>query len=309
MTARIEWPTVLVAVTIYGGFGLLTWRHTALIWPLVLLPGAYLVAWQGSLQHEVVHGHPTPWPWLNELMVLPSLWLWLPFRVYRTAHLAHHTDDQLTDPRCDPESFYLTRDAWQRRGRVARGLTETLNTTLGRLILGPPMVVFRLAADTFKALRLGRVPVRAWLLHGLGVLLVLGWVIAVCEIPLTEYLLLYVWPGISLTLMRSFAEHEARPAASERTLAVETHPLLALLYLNNNLHPAHHSQPGRAWYRLPAAWADQRAQSRVIVGYGSLLAQHLLTPRIDAIWPLERRDGPNPNEPPDQRHLHATRGR
>ena len=39
----------------------------------------------------------------------------------------------------------------------------------------------------------------------------------------------------------------------------ETHPLLSLLFLNNNLHPAHHAEPGLAWYRLPRAWAARRS--------------------------------------------------
>ena len=26
----------------------------------------------GALQHEVVHGHPTPWNWVNEALVFPS---------------------------------------------------------------------------------------------------------------------------------------------------------------------------------------------------------------------------------------------
>ena len=43
----------------------------------------------------------------------------------------------------------------------------------------------------------------------LAVALVLIWVMGICHIPLWQYLLLYVYPGLSLTLLRSFAEHRA----------------------------------------------------------------------------------------------------
>ena len=35
---------------------------------------------------------------------------------------------------------------------------------------------------------------------------------------------------------------------------VEACPLLALLYLNNNLHAAHHRWPRLPWYQLPQRW-------------------------------------------------------
>ncbi|MFQ5760261.1 MAG: fatty acid desaturase, partial [Acidiferrobacterales bacterium] len=109
-----EWPTLVVAVLIYAGFAGLTWHYHALPWWLVLPLGAYLVGWHGSLQHEAVHGHPTRWPWVNELLAFPSLWLWMPYRVYRVAHLQHHATPSLTDPIDDPESYYLTPEEWAR---------------------------------------------------------------------------------------------------------------------------------------------------------------------------------------------------
>src|SRR3546814_16228054 len=57
----------------------------------------------------------------------------------------------------------------------------------------------------------------AWALHAAGVARVLLWVIAVCGLPLWQYLLLFVYPGIALSLVRSFLEHQARPEVSERS--------------------------------------------------------------------------------------------
>src|SRR3546814_17450489 len=101
----------------------------------------------------------------------------------------------------------------------------------------------------------------AWALHAAGVALVLLWVIAVCGLPLWQYLLLFVYPGIALSLVRSFLEHQARPAVSERSVIVESGPLMRLLFLNNNLHLVHHDKPGLPGYRLPAFYRPPHRQS------------------------------------------------
>ncbi len=181
----VEVPTLLVAILIYGGFGMLTWYHQALAWWILLPLGGYLVAWHGSLQHEVVHGHPTPWAWLNESLVLPSLWLWIPFRIYRETHLAHHQDEILTDPVDDPESFYVTAETWVAAGPLTRTWLKAQNSLAGRMILGPLRCV-RLfwSAEAKRLLRGDLSHAKAWALHLLGSTLVLVWVMAICEMPL-----------------------------------------------------------------------------------------------------------------------------
>ena len=66
-----------------------------------------------------------------------------------------------------------------------------------------------------------------------------------------RYLLLFVYPGTSLTLLRSFAEHPAATEPGHRVAIVERAGPFSLVFLNNNLHAAHHRAPGIAWYRLP----------------------------------------------------------
>src|SRR3546814_11818536 len=105
-TTLFRSPTLLVAAAIYGGFGLVTWFHAALPWWVLLPLGAYLLAWQGSLQHEVTHGHPTPSAVFNELLVQPSLWLWMPFRLYRATNSAHPNAATLSEPLPYTESSY-----------------------------------------------------------------------------------------------------------------------------------------------------------------------------------------------------------
>lgn len=89
------------------GGGALTWHHHALPWWLILPLGGWLVAWHGSLQHEVLHGHPTRWQGLNTVLASAPLVLWLPYPLYYSRHRRHHIIASLTDPLEDPESFYV----------------------------------------------------------------------------------------------------------------------------------------------------------------------------------------------------------
>ena len=288
----IEWPTLLVAAAIYGGFGLVTWFHAALPWWVLLPAGAYLVAWQSSLQHEVTHGHPTPSAVVNELLVLPGLWLWLPFRLYRETHLAHHNDAQLTDPLADPESYYLDAASWAAAGPLKRAFLRAHNTLAGRLVLGPLHCLWLFYRGELRRLLQGDSShATAWAIHAVGVALVLAWVVAVCGLPLWQYLLLFVYPGTALTLLRSFLEHQARPEVSERSVIVEAGPLMALLFLNNNLHLVHHDKPGLPWYRIPAFYRQRRQLflasngGYFFKGYRAVFRRYFLTAKEQPLHP------------------------
>lgn len=299
------WPTFAVAAAIYTLFGLLTGYYHALPWWLVLPAAAYVIAWHGSLQHEVVHGHPSRWRWLNRALVLPSLWLWLPFDLYRASHLRHHRDRDLTDPLCDPESYYLTATAWQTLPPWQRNLRWIFNTLAGRLLLGPLFVSGGLLRREARRLLQGDTShLAAWGLHLVGIAVVLGWVIGVCGIPFWAYLALFVYPGISLSLLRSFLEHQAAPDWQRRTVAIEAHPLWALLFLNNNLHVLHHAEPGLPWYRLAARWHERRSELLAANGgyryrgYGEVIARYLLWPKEPPYYPATAPAAAGPNYPP-----------
>lgn len=289
----VEWPTLGLALGIYAAFGLLTWFHATLPWWLLLALGGYLVCLHGSLQHEVAHGHPTPWPRINEALVLPSLWLWLPFRIYRETHLVHHRDARLTDPTEDPESYYVTAESWAGRGPLQRAFLWLNNTVTGRLLLGPPRAVARLLQEELAALLRGDSRhLRAWLWHLVGVALVLAWVLAVCGLDLWLYLLCFAYPGTALTLLRSFLEHQAVPAVGERSVVIEAGPVMSLMFLNNNLHALHHAEPKLAWYRLPARYRQRRDAlleangGYLFRGYWEVVARYLLWPKEPPVHPF-----------------------
>jgi len=281
----VEWPTVILAVVIYGGWGALTFWHAVIPWPLLALGGGWFVAWHMSLQHEVLHGHPTRYRALNDAVGFPPLTLWLPYMVYRAIHLRHHRDEYLTDPLEDPESYYLTPERFGRLGPVARAFLRFRNTFFGRITFGAvrSMVLF-LWAHLRMCLRGNRAELRVWLPHLVGVAAVLIWVCGVCHMAVWMYVLCFVIPSRSLASIRSFAEHRAAAHHTERTAIVENAPVLGLLFLYNNLHVVHHDRPGLPWYRIPAYYRTHRAAivaangGLVYDGYADVVQRYLVTP-------------------------------
>lgn len=289
-----EAPTWLVASAVYAGWGSLTWFYDSVPWWLVLPLGAWLVAWHNSFQHEAVHGHPSRIRRLNSALAWPPLGLWMPYGIYRDSHLAHHQTQALTDPLEDPESYYVTRDRWATIGPPARALLIANNTLAGRMTIGPLLVVGRFWAGEAQRLLTGDLRnAGAWLLHLSLCAILLGWINLVCGIPLLDYGLLFAWPGLSLTLLRSFAEHRPAAGQSERSAIVEAGPLTRLLFLNNNLHALHHARPDLPWYALPAAWRTDR--KTVLQGNGSYLF-------AGGYLEIARRFALTPKDPPVRPH-------
>lgn len=281
--ARLTWSLVIV---VYGCWLLVTWFAASLPVPILLPLGAVLVAWHGSLQHEAIHGHLAPIGWLNALLAWPPLSLWLPYPVYRRNHRAHHRFEILTDPWQDPESFYVDQASWRTFPPVVRALLYAHNTLLGRMVLGPFLAIGQFFAGEARALLAGdRRNLAAWLWHVPAVALILIWVVQICGLSLWTYLGLFVLPGTSLTLLRSFAEHKAANTPFERTAIVDAGRFFSLLFLNNNLHFVHHRRPDLPWYALPRYYRTHRDDLlrengglRYREGYGEIAGRFLFRP-------------------------------
>ena len=229
---------------------------------------ALLLTWYGSLQHETIHGHPTASRRLNAMLAGLPLSLWLPYGSYRATHLQHHRHGgrHLTDVSRDPESFYVRSGLSSRAGPLGRALRLANCTLAGRLILGPAIAMAKFWASEARLVWSGdRRRIVIWTRHALAVSVVLLWTVGVCRIPLPVYALLIVYPSVSLGQLRSFVEHRADAERHRRTVAVEGNPFLALIFLNNNLHIAHHAHPKLAWYELPRVWREMRGSA---VGLG-----------------------------------------
>lgn len=296
--ARIEWQTVALAVVIYGGFLAVTWFWQALPVLVVIALGGWLVAWHGSLQHEVIHGHPTRYRTINDAIGWPPLSLWLPYAIYRERHLTHHRDEHLTDPIEDPESSYFTQAAWEKMGVIGRYLALWNTTLLGRLALGPlVMIVNFLAQEASLVFRGDRARAVLWARHAVGVAGILIWVVGICGMPFWLYFFGFVYVGAALSRLRSYAEHRYADHQDERTAIVENSPLFGLLFLYNNLHVLHHKLPAVPWYSIPVLY--RRHRNTLVTINGGLV--------YDGYLDVARRFFLKPHDDPRHpRHLDAS---
>lgn len=288
----VEWPTFWLAVGIYAGFLAATFFHAALpLWILVPL-GAVIITLHGSLQHEVLHGHPFRDQKWNDWLGLPALWLWLPYRLYRESHLRHHRNDRLTDPLDDPESYYVTGETWRRLPRLMRALLWANQTLLGRLSVGPLLAIFGFWREQLRLLWTGdRRLIGIWLEHLVAVALVLAWVVGVCGMHPLSYALVFALPGTALTMLRSYMEHRPAPEPGARCAIVRASPVFAFLFLNNNLHAVHHRWPRVPWYQLPELYRRRKAEIErwnegfVLDGYGAIARRYLLRSKDHPVHP------------------------
>lgn len=256
--SRFEWPTLALIFMVYAVLITLVWFHAALPWWVILPVGAYAACLHSSLQHEVLHGHPTRSRPLNEMLVFLVPHLWLPYGRYRDLHLQHHNDQHLTCPVQDPESFYLLPEDWSAMPGFKRRLFALNNTLFGRMLIGPAVCIIRFWSDEIMQIIRGRRDiVKCWSGFAVSTAIVLGFV-AWAGMPIWQYVLLIAYPAISLALIRSFCEHQAAEDVGARTIIVEASPFWSLLFLNNNLHIAHHERPALPWYRLQDYYRQER---------------------------------------------------
>lgn len=291
---HIEWPTLLLILATTLVWVAATALADAAPWaPWIAYPAAVLaIALHSSLQHEVLHGHPTPSQGLNAALVSLPVGLFIPYERFRDTHHAHHRDENLTDPYDDPESNFLDPAAWAALPLPLRLLLAINNTLLGRMILGPAIgLAGFLRGDLRAALDGDRAVIRAWFLHALGLAPVIAWLVAWSAIPGWTYLAL-AYAAMSLLKIRTFLEHRAHEMHRGRSVIVEDRGPLAFLFLNNNLHAVHHGYPGLAWYKLPAMYQSRRARflemndGYVYESYLDIFSRHLLRRKDPVAHPL-----------------------
>jgi fatty acid desaturase len=288
----IDWPTIGLGAGVYLAFLGLTYFHTHIPWWLLLPLGGFIVGLHGSLQHEAVHGYPARSPLANLLIAGWSLWLWLPYGTYRRLHLQHHIDEQLTDPLRDPESNYVTAAQWGRMNPLHRAVRRAMGSLAGRFLIGPIYFAVMNFEELFRALlaRDWRL-LRPWAWHAVTTAAILTWVIGVCHMPLWTYILCFAYPGTSLALVRSYAEHRWAKEPDHRTAIIEAGPFWSLLFLNNNLHILHHLEPGLVWHKRPARYREIRDEllaangGYLIHGYAELIRRNLFTTREPLLHP------------------------
>ena len=270
---RSELPTWTLIVVVYAG-----WFLTLIFWQTLGLVPATLIlivftAWYMSLQHELIHGHPTRSARFNQLLGLLPLAVWYPYGLYRDSHLAHHRHDHLTVPIDDPESYYFTPESWGRFSLWQRKIIDARNTFTGRLALGPLLDIAQTVSGAFRAFRQRNYPAIAmWLVH-LALLAILFSAMAQRGFSPVYFVLAVSYPALALTKIRSFLEHRAADDPLARSVINEAALPWRILFLNLNYHSVHHDLPGVPWYGLRAVYLrdksayQQRNQHYVVQGY------------------------------------------
>lgn len=289
----VEWPTLIVLIATYALWALGTTLATEVSLTLGIVLTTLAIAQFSSLQHEVLHGHPFRTRWLNEALVFPGLTIFVPYLRFRDTHLAHHNDPILTDPYDDPESNYLDPAVWQRLPRPMRILLRFNNTLLGRILFGPVLSTLSFVRADLGLIRKGdREVLVAWLLHGVGVALVLIW-LSFSAMPIWAYLVA-AYAGFSILKIRTFLEHRAHEASRARTVIIEDRGPLAFLFLFNNLHVVHHMHPALPWYRLSQMYRAnrdhylKRNDGYFYSSYADIFRKHFLRakdPVPHPLWP------------------------
>jgi fatty acid desaturase len=252
---HVEWPTIAVALAVWMLLVGAVVSHPWLPWWLTVPLLAIGSGWFASLQHEVAHGHPTPWPALNVAIAGAPIGFVYPFSRFTELHLAHHRDPaMLTEPGIDNESRYCSPEAWARAGRPMRLMLRIERTLAGHLTIGVVRSSLTYVASDLAAARADRRLRLIWARHLVGVAVVVA-LIMWSGLPFWQYLIGVVYGRVFFTGLRVFAEHRGVSGAT-RSAVVRAGLPLRMIFLNNNLHHTHHASPGVAWYRLPALHED-----------------------------------------------------
>jgi len=243
-----EWRTVAVIVAVYGGTIATVAYHEVLTAWLAVPLLAWFGAWHLSMQHELLHGHPFRRAWMNDLVGIPPVTLWIPFLLFKVDHLEHHRTD-LTVPGIDNESYYVSRDQWERMGRIGRAAHWANRTIMFRMFVWVVPSTFQYHAHKVKALMRGERGVAfAYATHLVGIVAVVWLVVGVAGMPLWQFALGTMYGGRVLNAIRPFPEHKFQDGTELRTAMIMAGPVMSLLMLNNNLHVAHHDEPWVPWY-------------------------------------------------------------
>jgi fatty acid desaturase len=279
-----EWRTLAVVIAVYGLTVLTVLRYDVLTPWLAVPMLAVLGAWHLSMQHEVLHGHPFKNQFLNDAIGGIPVTLWIPYLAFKKDHYEHHLSD-LTNPALDNESYYVSQEQWDKAGRIRRAAWTANRTILFRMFVWTIVSTITYVLSVLKRAVRGEKGDRlAVALHVVGLVFVV-YLVSLSSMPLWQFALGTLYGGRILNAIRPFPEHKYQSGVETRTAMIMAGRFMSLLMLNNNLHVAHHDEPGVPWYRYDTLMqrvnAVQRARDAGVLyegGYAEVFRRFSFTP-------------------------------
>ena len=168
-------------------------------------------------------------------------------------------------------------------------------TLAGRIVIGSFWRIGAFLNVQLRALIANTGDARTvWFEHLLWCVPVVLWLKLVCGLPMWLYVAAMVIPGNGILLIRSFAEHRARPTVRQRIAIVEGSKVFGPLFLFNNLHSLHHEAPMIPWYRYNARYRVTRDRlieengGLVYATYFDVARRFLFRPHDTPVHPMGR---------------------
>ena len=279
-----EWRTLAVVIAVYGLTVLTVLRYDVLTPWLAVPMLAVLGAWHLSMQHEVLHGHPFKNQFINDAIGGIPVTLWIPYLAFKKDHHEHHLSD-LTNPALDNESYYVSQEQWDKAGRIRRAAWTANRTILFRMFVWTIVSTITYVLSVLKRAVRGEKGDRlAVALHVVGLVFVV-YLVSLSSMPLWQFALGTLYGGRILNAIRPFPEHKYQSGVETRTAMIMAGRFMSLLMLNNNLHVAHHDEPGVPWYRydklMQRVNAVQRARDAGVLyegGYAEVFRKFSFKP-------------------------------
>ncbi len=287
----IEWFTFFLFCIVYAGWFLLILNHENINAFLLTIGLCLLVILYASLQHEVIHGHPTPWLTFNHSLVFLSLGLIVPFNCFKESHLLHHRNRYLTDPYDDPESYFMSQRDWSECSPSVKAILKLNNYLLVRLIFGPLIMIVRMLKSDYQLSKQYKRIKSAWIQHLISLTLVIS-ILCLTNFPILLYIFGVAYPASSILMLRSYIEHTPEEEIRNRSAIIKSNKIMQLLYLNNNFHRVHHDYPDIAWYKLPKLFREKynNDTTHVYDGYFSLLKRYAFKQHFPVKHPFLLKD-------------------
>ncbi len=280
----IEWRTLFLIILIWFIEIILYIFGGNLPWYIILPILTLCIAQQLSLQHEILHGHPTNIRLVNDILGWLQFGIIWNYQQFKRLHLIHHNDYNLTHPTKDPESFFNYLSDYEKKSWFSKKILMINQYIWGRMLLNPLLGGIHHYRQMFGHSKY-------WFntaCHFL-VFAVFFMILARYNFPI-EIFLIASYFAVSLISVRSFMEHRLHTDPNGRIIAVEDYGFWGQLFLNNNFHIVHHQHPKMPWYLIADEYKKNRTEygqlnhGYVRQSYWQIFQNHIFTPAQGLIY-------------------------